>query len=351
MIRLENISKRFAGPGGEVRALQDVSLRVEAGRITGVIGTSGAGKSTLIRCVNLLERPTAGRVVVDGRDLTALPARDVVLARRQIGMVFQHPNLLSSRTVAGNVALPLELAGAAPATIAGRVAELLALVGVSDKRDAWPAQLSGGQKQRVTIARALANAPRVLLCDEATSALDPATSRSILELLQDINRRLGLTILLITHEMDVVKSICDEVAILSEGRLIEQGSVRDVFAHPQTALARQFIRSTLHLEIPEDYRARLSSYPRPGSHPLLQLELTGRSAGVPVISQISRLFRVDVGIVSSRTDYAAGTKFGLMLVELFGDETAVAQATAYLREHNVEVEVIGHVLGDGNAAA
>ncbi len=222
MIKLSNITKVFQQGSRSISALSDVTLHVPAGQIYGVIGASGAGKSTLIRCANMLERPTSGTVLVDGQDLTSLSEGELTRARRQIGMIFQHFNLLSSRTVFGNVALPLELDNTPRAEIKKRVVELLELVGLSDKHDAYPANLSGGQKQRVAIARALASNPKVLLCDEATSALDPATTRSILELLKDINRRLGLTILLITHEMDVVKRICDQVAVISQGQLIEK---------------------------------------------------------------------------------------------------------------------------------
>lgn len=244
MIKLSNITKVFQQGHRTVQALNNVSLHVPAGQIYGVIGASGAGKSTLIRCINLLERPTQGTIKVDSQDLTALSESALTKARRQIGMIFQHFNLLSSRTVFGNIALPLELYNTPRKDIERRVDELLKLVGLSDKRDAWAVNLSGGQKQRVAIARALASNPKVLLCDEATSALDPATTRSILELLKDINRRLGLTILLITHEMDVVKRICDCVAVISNGELIEQDTVSEVFSHPKTPLAQQFIQST-----------------------------------------------------------------------------------------------------------
>ncbi|STR41561.1 methionine ABC transporter ATP-binding protein [Klebsiella michiganensis] len=243
MIKLSNITKVFQQGNRSIQALNDVSLHVPAGQIYGVIGASGAGKSTLIRCVNLLERPTQGSVQVGGQELTALSEKELTRARRQIGMIFQHFNLLASRTVFGNVALPLELDNTPKDEIKRRVTELLDLVGLGDKHDSYPANLSGGQKQRVAIARALASNPKVLLCDEATSALDPATTRSILELLKDINRRLGLTILLITHEMDVVKRICDCVAVISNGQLIEQDTVSEVFSHPKTPLAQQFIQS------------------------------------------------------------------------------------------------------------
>jgi D-methionine transport system ATP-binding protein len=346
IIRLRDVRKVFEFPGGAVTALERVSLAVETGHIFGVIGTSGAGKSTLLRCVNLLERPTSGQVFVGGRELTALPERELIVVRREIGMIFQHPNLLSSRTVFGNVALPMELTHVNRSKIRPRVEELLALVGLTDKQYSYPAQLSGGQQQRATIARALATRPKVLLCDEATSALDPATTRSILTLLRDINRQLALTVLLISHEMEVVKTICDEVAILGKGRIVEQGTVREIFAHPKTPEARLFIRSTAHLEVPDDYQERLSQTPKPGFHPLVRMELTGRSATAPVISQISRAFHVDVSILASRTDYVGGMRFGLLLAELIGEDEDLSQATKFLREQQINVDVLGYVAGD-----
>jgi len=243
MIRLSELSKVFSGPNGSTTVLKSVNLEVKAGQVFGVIGASGAGKSTLIRCVNLLERPTSGNVAVAGRDLTALSEKDLAHARRDIGMISQHANLLSSRTVFGNVALPLELTRTPRHELEPRVEALLERVGLKDRRNFHPAQLSGGQQQRVTIARALANRPKVLLCDEATSALDPTTTRSILELLRGLNHELGLTILLITHEMDVVRSICDEVAILDRGTIVEKGTVQEIVHHPKTPLARQFAQS------------------------------------------------------------------------------------------------------------
>lgn len=248
MITLENVSKIFYKKKAAITALSDVSFRVDAGEVFGVIGSSGAGKSTLIRCINLLERPTGGRIIVDGMDLLSLTPRELTLARRDIGMIFQHFNLLSSRTVFGNVALPLELSGTPWPELQTRVRELLALVGLEQKAEDYPASLSGGQKQRVAIARTLASRPKVLLCDEATSALDPETTLSILALLRDINRQFGITILLITHDMNVVRAICDRVAVISEGRLVEEGAVREVFAQPKTELTRRFIASARHFE-------------------------------------------------------------------------------------------------------
>ena len=260
MIELKNITKSFRQKDRIVTALSGVSLTVAAGKIFGVIGASGAGKSTLIRCVNLLELPTSGEVIVDGQNLTGLSRQQLAKARRQIGMIFQHFNLLSSRTVFENIAFPLELDNIPEDEIKKRVTDLLKLVGLEEKYNDYPSSLSGGQKQRVAIARTLASNPKVLLCDEATSALDPATTSSILALLKDINRRLNITILLITHEMSVVKAICDEVAVISDGKLIEQGSVSTIFSRPKTDLARRFIASTIKIEIPDDYKERLSQH-------------------------------------------------------------------------------------------
>lgn len=343
MIEINRVNKVFYQGEKEINALRDINLSIEQGTIFGVIGSSGAGKSTLIRCVNLLEKPTNGHVIVDGIDLTQLSNQELTLARRKIGMIFQHFNLLSSRTVFDNIALPLELAGTTKSDIKTKVNELLQLVGLADKSESYPSNLSGGQKQRVAIARALASEPTVLLCDEATSALDPATTQSILELLKEINRKLNLTILLITHEMDVVKSICAEVAIIGDGELVEKGPVGEIFAHPKTELARDFIRSTMDLSIPEDYKARLVEQRVDNSYPLVRLEFTGASVDAPLISQVAREFNIDISILSSDMDYAGGVKFGLMLAEFFGTEQAAEQAVAFLRDHKVNVEVLGYV--------
>ncbi|CAH6781315.1 L-methionine/D-methionine ABC transporter ATP binding subunit [Vibrio chagasii] len=344
MIKVNQVNKVFYQGTKEINALIDINLHIPQGQIFGVIGSSGAGKSTLIRCVNMLEAPTSGEVIVDGIDLTKLSKSELSEARRNIGMIFQHFNLLSSRTVFNNVALPLELAGKDKAVIEAKVSELLELVGLADKCDTYPANLSGGQKQRVAIARALASDPKVLLCDEATSALDPATTQSILELLREINRKLHITILLITHEMDVVKSICHEVAIIGGGELVEKGTVGDIFAHPKTELAHQFIRSTLDLTIPEDYQARLQETRVDGSYPLVRLEFTGATVDAPLMTQIARKFNIDVSILSSDLDYAGGVKFGMMVAELFGNESDDNAAIQFLRDNNVKAEVLGYVL-------
>ncbi|SEF76257.1 methionine ABC transporter ATP-binding protein MetN [Vibrio hangzhouensis] len=344
MIEINQVNKVFYQGTKEIHALSDINLHIAEGTIFGVIGSSGAGKSTLIRCVNMLEAPTTGSVIVDGVDLTKLSKSELSETRRNIGMIFQHFNLLSSRTVFENVALPLELAGKDNAHIESKVTELLKLVGLADKRDTYPANLSGGQKQRVAIARALSSDPKVLLCDEATSALDPATTQSILELLKEINRKLKITMLLITHEMDVVKSICHEVAIIGGGRLVENGTVGEIFAHPKTELAHDFIRSTLDLSIPEDYQVRLKQERVDGSYPLVRLEFTGATVDAPLMTQIARKYNIDVSILSSDLDYAGGVKFGMMVAELFGSEEDDNAAIQYLRDHNVKVEVLGYVL-------
>ena len=344
MIKLNNITKIFTLPDKKLTALNNVSLHVPKGQICGVIGASGAGKSTLIRCVNLLERPTHGAVVIDDVDLTQLSDAELVKTRRQIGMIFQHFNLLTSRTVFENVALPLELENKSKAEIQEKTAALLALVGLSDKHNVYPANLSGGQKQRVAIARALASDPKVLLCDEATSALDPATTQSILKLLKEINRTLGITILLITHEMEVVKRICDQVAVIDKGRLIEQGTVSEIFSNPKTELAQEFISSTFHITLPEEYLENLSDTPKHAkSYPIIKFEFTGRSVDAPLLSQASKKFGVELSILTSQIDYAGGVKFGFTIAEVEGDEDAITQAKVYLMENNVRVEVLGYV--------
>ena len=344
MIKLNNITKIFTLPDKKLTALDNVSLHVPKGQICGVIGASGAGKSTLIRCVNLLERPTHGAVIIDDVDLTQLSDAELVKTRRQIGMIFQHFNLLTSRTVFKNVALPLELENKSKAEIQEKTTALLALVGLSDKHNVYPANLSGGQKQRVAIARALASDPKVLLCDEATSALDPATTQSILKLLKEINRTLGITILLITHEMEVVKRICDQVAVIDKGRLIEQGTVSEIFSNPKTELAQEFISSTFHITLPEEYLENLSDTPKHAkSYPIIKFEFTGRSVDAPLLSQASKKFGVELSILTSQIDYAGGVKFGFTIAEVEGDEDAITQAKVYLMENNVRVEVLGYV--------
>lgn len=347
MIQLTQVSKVFHtqkdGKNIEFTAVQPTDLTINQGEIFGIIGSSGAGKSTLIRCVNLLERPTTGTVLLDGQDLTALSERELIKARRNIGMIFQHFNLLHSRTVFDNIALPLELSGTPKTDIDKKVNELTTLVGLSDKHDVYPANLSGGQKQRVAIARALASDPKVLLCDEATSALDPATTQAILALLKQINRTLGITILLITHEMDVVKRICDKVAVMDRGILIEQGTVSEIFANPQTELAKEFIRSTFHIGLPDSYMSALQSSPAAGLSPVIQFEFTGASVDQPLFSQASKAFGVEFNILTSQMDYAGGVKFGFTIAQMTGDDAAITQAIDFLQTHRVNIEILGYV--------
>lgn len=248
MISLENVSKIFRTASGEVHAVREVSLNIEQGEIFGIIGFSGAGKSTLVRCINLLERPTEGTVTIDGTDLTKLDEKRLREVRRKIGMIFQHFNLLRSRTVYDNIAFPLKKSDVSKEEKHKKILSLLELVGLSDKKDVYPSQLSGGQKQRVAIARALANNPKVLLCDEATSAIDPQTTKSILNLLKHVNQTLGITIVVITHEMAVVKDICDRVAIMQQGHIVEEGSTEDVFLHPRENVTKDFISTADNMD-------------------------------------------------------------------------------------------------------
>lgn len=344
MIELKNISKQFDVKGKKITALDNVNLEVPQGTIYGVIGASGAGKSTLIRCVNLLERPTIGQVIVDGQDLTALSDKDLILARRNIAMIFQHFNLLSSQTVFENIALPLRLNHTPKEQIEKKVNELLELVGLAERKDVYPSNLSGGQKQRVAIARALASNPKVLLCDEATSALDPATTQSILQLLKDINKRLGLTILLITHEMEVVKRICDRVAVIDKGQLIETGSVSEIFSNPKTELAQKFIQSTFHIELPQEYMEQLApNATAEKTKPIIKFEFTGHSVDAPLLSHASKRFGIDFSILMSQIDYAGGVKFGFVIAEVSGESDAIDEARFYLIDNNVKVEVLGYV--------
>lgn len=346
MIQLENIEKTYPASGGSdaVLALRGISLTIEEGEIFGVIGKSGAGKSTLIRCINLLERPTAGTVTVNGQELTSFNEQQLREARKKIGMIFQHFNLLSSRTVFENVAFPLELAGASKKEIEQKVNRLLELVELSDKRDQYPAQLSGGQKQRVGIARALANQPTVLLCDEATSALDPQTTKAILELLKNINKQLGLTIVLITHEMQVIKEICDRVAVIENGVISEEGPVLDVFTQPKTDTTREFIRTIINHDLPEILAdVPFSPTPLPEGNLVLRLSFLGQSAEEPVIATLIRQYQVTPNILYGNIDHIQSTPYGTLILELSGAQADLDAALAYLEQRNLGIEVIGYV--------
>lgn len=341
MIELLNVTKSFKTKNKTIQALADVSLTVEKGEIFGVIGTSGAGKSTLIRCVNLLEKPNSGKVIVDHIELTKLSDAQLTLERRKIAMIFQHFNLLSSRTVFDNIAFPLELEGKSKSEIKEKVNSLLELVGLNDKAKDFPANLSGGQKQRVAIARALANDPKVLLCDEATSALDPATTKSILKLLKSINQKLNLTILLITHEMEVIKTICDKVAVIDHGKLAEQGNVEQIFTNPQQEITKGFIQSSLNIELPLVYQNSLTSVDNGNSNPLVKFMLTGNNDQSFVISNLFEKFQVKSKVISAQLEYVGNLSFGVLLVELQGEN--INEALAYLENEYSNTEILGYV--------
>lgn len=339
MIELLNVSKRFITKNKTTQALSNVSLNVEKGEIFGVIGTSGAGKSTLIRCVNLLEKPNEGKVIVDGIELTKLSDSQLTLERRKIAMIFQHFNLLSSRTVFDNVAFPLELEGKSKSEIKEKVDSLLELVGLKEKAKDYPANLSGGQKQRVAIARALANDPKVLLCDEATSALDPATTKSILKLLKSINQKLNLTILLITHEMEVIKTICDKVAVIDHGKLAEQGNVEQIFTNPKEEITKGFIQSSLNVELPLVYQNSLSKIEN--NNPLVKFFINGNDDQSFVISNLFEKFQVKAKVISAQLEYVGNLSFGVLLVELQGEK--INEALAYLENEYSNTEILGYV--------
>ena len=310
MISFQSVGKTFARAAAP--ALHDVTLQVQAGEVFGVIGQSGAGKSTLIRLINGLERPSAGKVVTDGEDVGALDAGALRALRRRVGMIFQHFNLLSSKTVAQNVAYPLRVAGVPQVQIGSRVTELLARVGLSDHASKYPAQLSGGQKQRVGIARALANGPKILLCDEATSALDPQTTEQILDLLSELNRELGLTIVLITHEMEVIRRVCHRVAVLDAGSVVESSEVAEVFLHPQHAVTRALVADA----------AGLGAAATPGA---LRLTFRGQATYEPILGRIARDTGVDYSILAGRIDRIRDEPYGQLLVSLVGGDVAAAR--------------------------
>ncbi|MFB7665346.1 methionine ABC transporter ATP-binding protein [Kitasatospora sp. NPDC056138] len=338
MITTKDLTKVYRSRGREVTALDGVDLHVREGEVYGVVGTSGAGKSTLIRCVNMLERPTSGSVVVDGLDLTTLPGRehragrDLRAARRRIGMVFQHFNLLSSRTVQQNIELPLEIVGLDRTQRRRKAAELLDLVGLADKARSYPGQLSGGQKQRVGIARALAGDPKVLLSDEATSALDPETTRSILALLRDLNRQLGLTVLLITHEMDVIKSVCDSAALMRGGKVIESGALTELLATENSELAREL------------FPLGEFGHGRPGNT-VLEITFQGDTSAQPFVSQLARTYQIDINILGAAVEHISGRMVGRMRVELPGGHRENVVPIGFLREQGLQVDVLNEANG------
>ncbi|NGX61481.1 MAG: Methionine import ATP-binding protein MetN [Chlamydiae bacterium] len=337
VISIENVSKVFPSKVGAppVYALKNINLQVKKGEIFGVIGMSGAGKSTLIRCLTALEKPTEGKIFLEGKELTALGARELIAARKRIGMIFQHFPLLSSRSALDNVAYPLEISGVDKRTRREKAAELLELVGLKEREAHYPSQLSGGEKQRVAIARALITKPAVFLCDEATSALDPGTMHKLLELLSDLSEKLGVTLVMITHQMEVVKQICTHVAVLEHGEIVEQGAVHDLFTHPHHPTTRRFLKSMVH-DVP------LSYFPTHEKSELLRLSFTRGSADKPLISEIIRTFQVEVNILLGGIDVLKTDTVGNLVIELSGEREERLKARLFLEEHRVVCEEVSH---------
>lgn len=341
MIRLENVSKTFTDSNKEVHAVNNVSLTINDGDIFGIIGFSGAGKSTLVRCINLLEKPTEGKVFVDDAEITALSGKELRKARKKIGMIFQHFNLMPSRTIFGNVAYPLRGSGLSKEEISEKVHHLLELVGISEKENAFPSQLSGGQKQRVAIARALANDPSILLCDEATSALDPQTTKSILKLLQQLNQTLGITVVVITHEMAVVKEICNRVAVMDHGDVVEEGEVFHVFASPKEPLTRSFIKTTSNLQkIEELIEADSPVVATKKGELIVRLTYVEKNTSEPLISTVTQKFGIILNIVFADVEIVQNAPIGGTVAIVSGEGSRIDEALQYLRDKNVGVEVI-----------
>ncbi|GLX12007.1 methionine import ATP-binding protein MetN 2 [Pseudomonas straminea] len=332
MIDFHQVHKAYRVSGRDIPALQPCDLHIERGEVFGIIGHSGAGKSTLLRLINRLEEPSGGRIDIDGVDVTALGADGLRKFRQQVGMIFQHFNLLSSKTVAANVGMPLKLAGMPAKEIDQRVAALLDRVGLKDHANKYPAQLSGGQKQRVGIARALATRPKILLCDEATSALDPQTTASVLQLLAEINRELGLTIVLITHEMDVIRRVCDRVAVMDAGVIVEQGPVAEVFLHPQHATTKRFVQEAEHVD-EDDQRDDFAHV----QGRILRLTFIGESTYSPVLGQVARETGIDYSILAGRIDRIKDTPYGQLTLALTGGDIDAALARFEAADVHLEV--------------
>jgi D-methionine transport system ATP-binding protein len=338
IFQIDKISKTYRRGDRTFLALDEVSLFVEKGDVYGIIGLSGAGKSTLIRCLAALVKPNNGEVLFDSRNIGTMGRGELRDFRKKIGMIFQHFNLLSSRTVGGNVAYPLEIAQVSKEKQKERVDELLDLVGLSQKKGSYPSELSGGEKQRVGIARALANHPEVLLCDEATSALDPKTTREILALLRNINKKLGVTIILITHEMDVIRQLCTKVAVIEKGKIVEEGSILKVFGDPEHPTTKHFLQHASH-EIPSEFFKGISP-----NRKFLRLRFKGGVAGEPVMAEIVRKFNVDVNILQGWIDRVQTLSVGTLIVELLGDSLGIERVLGYLAEKGIQYEVIEHEL-------
>lgn len=336
MIQLIQLQKEYTTRNRTITAVNQVNLHIHKGDIYGIVGYSGAGKSSLLRCINLLERPSSGQVIVNGIDLTKLNKEGLRVARQKIGMIFQHFNLISSKTVAENIAFNLIASGKSGSQITDRVKELLELVGLADKADHYPAQLSGGQKQRVGIARALSNEPDVLLCDEATSALDPKTTESILALLKEINTKLNLTIVLITHEMEVVKEICNRVAVMQDGHIIEEGYTYDIFSHPKQPLTQDFIAKVLEFRLPERLLQRSQGV-------ILNILFRESKAEEAVVSEVLKACNVTGNILHGKIEYIQDKPLGFFILELTGPHDEVEKAMRMLNEMTAGVEVLQDV--------
>lgn len=341
MIELLNINKTFLVDQKEVHAVKDVNLHIQKGEIFGVIGFSGAGKSTLVRTINLLERPTSGQVIIDGVDITRLSDKELRNLRQSIGMIFQHFNLMPSRTVFENIYLPLKRTGISKAERVKKIEELLELVELKDKAQAYPNQLSGGQKQRVAIARALACSPKILLCDEATSALDPKTTNSILKLLKDLNEKLKLTIVVITHQMSVVKDICDRAALMENGRVIETNTVYNLFSHPNVESSKDFIEmagnKNAFIEV-LNKKNELSYIKK--DIPIYLLTYTGDATGQALMSKLYALFKVEANILFGNIDYIKDKPLGQLAVQLSGENENIEKALEYIKEQKIDLEVL-----------
>lgn len=341
MIEIRNISKTFHQKKQSFKALDKVSLNIEKGDIVGIIGFSGAGKSTLIRTVNLLERPDEGQIIINGKDFTKLSSKQLAEERKKIGMIFQHFNLLSSRTVFDNVALPMELDHTSKDEITRKVNELLKVVGLEDKANDYPKSLSGGQKQRVAIARALANDPHLLLCDEATSALDPATTQSILQLLRDINQRLGITILLITHEMEVIKAVCNHVAVIDKGKLLTKGTLSEIISDKENPIIRQFINSDI-MTLPQELINRLQKEPKEGLFPLVEIELNENISVEQILSTLYNQYKIPYKLLKADVEYFGNSNFGKLLLQLQGEAEENQQAIYYFNQNKIQNTVKGY---------
>ncbi|WP_160138534.1 methionine ABC transporter ATP-binding protein [Chryseobacterium sp. c4a] len=341
MIEIRNISKTFYQKKQAFKALDQVSLNIDKGDIVGIIGFSGAGKSTLIRTVNLLERPEEGQIIINGKDFTQLSSKQLAEERKKIGMIFQHFNLLSSRTVFDNVALPLELDHISKDQIHRKVNELLKIVGLEDKANDYPKSLSGGQKQRVAIARALANDPHLLLCDEATSALDPVTTQSILQLLKDINQRLGITILLITHEMEVIKTVCNHVAVIDKGKLLAKGTLSEIISNRENPVIQQFINSDV-MTLPQELSNRLQKEPQDGLFPLVEIELNESISVEQILSALYNEHKIPYKLLKADVEYFGNSNFGKLLLQLQGAAEENQKAIYYFNQNKIQNTVKGY---------